>query len=281
MSIRFYQHHLIGREVDQSLDLFTFPGGEEHLRRVKDGPVPEVAMITGSASIAEDLVALSLWADFVRAEGGTPRAHIAYLPAARADRGAPFGAAVYADFINAAGLEEVVVFDPHSVVAPSCVKNVRVVEPTAAIVASALAPTRAVGFSGVIAPDKGAVDRAQRVADAAGLPLFRADKTRDFDTGQITGFSIEELPREGKLLVVDDICDGGGTFRALAAESGVGPERLELWVSHGIFSGKAFDLHLSYSRIWTTDSHVGAHRSGVPDFVIPVTNYLTEGDTAS
>jgi len=56
-------------------------------------------------------------------------------------------------------------------------------------------------------------------------------------------------------LIVDDICDGGGTFLGLGEElkkKNAGP--LFLAISHGIFS-KGFDeLVKVYEQIFTTDS---------------------------
>ena len=129
-------------------------------------------------------------------------------------------------------------------------------------------------YSAVLAPDKGAVERASKAAEALGLPLFTAAKTRDFDTGQLTNFEVPELPQSGRILVVDDICDGGGTFRGLATAAGIGRDRLGLWVSHGIFSGAAGELTEHFAEIFTTDSHPGARRADVGAHVIELASYL-------
>jgi phosphoribosylpyrophosphate synthetase len=57
---------------------------------------------------------------------------------------------------------------------------------------------------------------------------------------------------------VDDICDGGGTFTGLAITMGLPRERVELLVSHGVFSKGAERLGQYYRLIHTTNSHVGA-----------------------
>lgn len=273
MTIHFYTPP---EPAKNRLEFFQFPGGELHLRAGSEGAPPSLAVVVGTDP--KDLLKLALWADYVRVHDLTPRAFVPYLPAARADRGAPFGAKVYADFINVAGLSEIVVFDPHSEVGPALVNKVRVVTPTRVILDTVLSQKRVGEFAGVIAPDEGAVGRAKAVADAAGLPLYRAKKQRDFDTGKILGLTVDALPDEGKLLVVDDICDGGGTFKLLAAKTNLPPERLELWVSHGIFSGTAHELQDHYSTIWTTNSHPAAANSVAPQHVINILPYLYEGD---
>jgi ribose-phosphate pyrophosphokinase len=55
-------------------------------------------------------------------------------------------------------------------------------------------------------------------------------------------------------LIVDDICDGGGTFIGLAAElKNKNAGKLYLAVSHGIFS-KGFDSLKCFDKIFTTNS---------------------------
>lgn len=270
MSIALKARLANGSLSESEVAPFQFPGGEWHLR-VPEAETPAHAVLTGCDM--NDLAVLGLWADWVHSLGGRAIAHIPYLPAARADRGLPFGARVYADFINSIGLDEVVVFDPHSQVAPELIANVRIVESTD-IIADRVLPTG--DYTGILAPDAGAVHRAQLVADRAGLPLFTASKSRDFATGRLTGFHAPaDLPAEGRILIVDDICDGGGTFMGLAEATGLPLERLDLWVSHGIFSGRAALLNEYFSEIFTTDSHTGADNPDVGATVLALAPYLT------
>lgn len=272
MAIEFFAQHPGGDVVLGAIEPFKFPGGEWHLRLPAEPEIPAYARVNGCT--ADDLVLLGLWADSAHQAGHRAIAHIPYLLAARADRGTPFGARVYANMINAAGLDEVVVFDPHSPVAPSLVQNARIVY-SAEVLAEVLREAgEAHSYSAVLAPDKGAVERASKAADALGLPLFTATKTRDFDTGKLTSFEVPQLPRSGRILVVDDICDGGGTFRGLATAAGIGRDRLGLWVSHGIFSGAAGELTGHFAQIFTTDSHPGARRADVGAHVTELAPYL-------
>lgn len=117
----------------------------------------------------------------------------------------------------------------------------------------------------IVAPDKGAMARAQLAAKAMGVPyedIVYGEKVRDPDTGNILGLILfkEGDPRaigrvhlypgslysdsiEGKkLLIVDDICDGGRTFIELAKLlREFNPASITLYVTHGIFS-KGFDV---------------------------------------
>ncbi|MBP1325087.1 ribose-phosphate pyrophosphokinase [Leucobacter exalbidus] len=269
MTITLHALSADGTTVPSAVEPFQFPGGEWHLRLPAE-ETPSHATLTGCD--ANDFIVLGLWADWVRSTGYRAVAHIPYLPAARADRGVPFGAKIYAALINAAELDEVVCFDPHSPVAPSLITNIRIVESTGVITERVLPHG---DYTAIMAPDAGAVHRAQLVADRAGLPLFTATKSRDFATGKLLGFHAPEgLPDAGRVLIVDDICDGGGTFMGLAEATGLDRSRLDLWVSHGIFSGRAAQLTERFGRIFTTDSHPGSTHAALAPTIIELAPYL-------
>lgn len=275
MTIRFLAKVPAGWQVTSQVTPFTFPAGELHLKNTDNDELPLGAVLYGTDPA--EIITLGMWADYVHTLGEKAIAYIPYFPAARADRGAPFGAKVYADIINSFNLDEVVIFDPHSPVIVELIHNVTVVD-SARVIRQAIGcrtlDATAQGYVGVIAPDKGAVPRAQRAADALHLPLFKATKERDFESGHLSKFAIEELPTEGRLLLVDDICEGGRSFSGLAEAAGIGRERLSLWVSHGSFSGNADKLTESFSTIYTTDSHPGARREDVGAQVTPILPYL-------
>lgn len=256
--------------------VMQFPAGEQHL--VLDAPETEhpfLAIVRGAS--AEDLVQAGMWVDSVHQRGDKATLAIPYLPGARQDRGNPFGAKVYAEIINSLGADLVIAVDPHSKVMPSLVKNLKTY-PASRLVARSLG--RRIGgewqapYAGIIAPDEGARERAGSVARRLSLPLYQALKHRDFATGRLSGFTCEDLPAEGRLLVVDDICDGGGTFRGLAEATGLGPDRLDLWVTHGVFSGKAGLLTEHFGTIHTTDSHPGHSNPEVSATIHPLAGTL-------
>lgn len=264
-----------------------FPAGEAHIKVANEndgkGPLTEVARVYGADG--NDLMLLGMWADAChrradarhkRFPGEAPNRMVIvmpYLPGARADHGdfVPFGAGVYADFINSLSADEVICFDPHSPVLPE-LTSATVIDSTRLVrqhVVGKLRDDCAQRYDGIIAPDKGAVDRASKVAAACHLPLYRAEKRRDPDTGRLSGFTCEPLP-EGRFLVVDDICDGGGTFMGLADATGLPPERLGLYVSHGVFSGNAPQLNDRYGEVWTTDSFAPSARPDMNVHIIPL-----------
>jgi ribose-phosphate pyrophosphokinase len=108
----------------------------------------------------------------------------------------------------------------------------------------------------VVAPDKGAVDRCLMASKA----LFKNDNVILFDkqrlengiVTKVNESSLEMLKTASKLIVVDDICDGGGTFLALAKSIREHNPTAELIlvVTHGIFSQGFDNLLKHYSEIY-------------------------------
>lgn len=201
--------------------------------------------------------------DSVHSMGGNiEKLVIPYLPGARQDRVNPTGDVLFtarsvAAMINQRSFREVVILDPHSPVMPSMIH--RVVEYPLEAVANKLWQ----GYTGIISADKGGRDRAEQFAHAMGLPIFYGGKTRDVSTGKLTGFTLESIPEDGHFLVVDDICDGGGTFIGLGEKIKEQGAFADLYVSHGIFSKGTEQLNKTFKNIYTTDSRRFHERNNV------------------
>lgn len=276
MSVIFSTMAGPGFSIGPSYTGMYFPAGEAHVK-ITDiegyGPLTQIARI--NSADANDLMELAMWADACYRRGEKTIVLMPYLPGARADHldFVPFGADVYARFINDMRVDQLICFDPHSPQMPSMLRNCTVIDSTRLVrqhVVGKITHDVPQRYDGIIAPDKGAVARAQKVADACHLPLYKADKHREEGTGTLSGFSCEPLPDRGKFLVVDDICDGGGTFMGLAEATGVGRDRLGLYVSHGVFSGQAQNLWKYFHEIWTTDSLDTAHNIDQPTFDVQI-----------
>lgn len=282
MTLEFRTKTDSGPLVRSVLEAFTFPGGEAHVKG-SEIEVEEVdyqlAILKGADS--HELFQLAMWKNVCDHRREKAVLILPYLPGARADKGSPLGGGVYAEFIGGLHLAQTITLDPHSPLMPNRLDfgpGYLSVYPVERIIKRELGD-RGDHYNhpyvGVIAPDKGAVDRAQKAANVLHVPLFKAEKTRDFESGQLTGFTCEELPATGKLLLVDDICDGGGTFVGLAKATGLPYTRLDLWVTHGIFSKGIDVLTDSFDHIYTTDSWGTKLHSTSYLTIIPVLPYLT------
>lgn len=273
-----------GEIINSALSAFTFPAGEAHTKREeqRDLEPVEIAVFQPSPeSLHTDLFQIAMWTEVVHSHslitGDRPKSVLImpYVPGARADRGVPFGLDIYTSFLNDLLIDQIIIFDPHSEVTPEYLVGYKYT--TVLYSHDFLAQPQLThilkDYTGIIAPDKGAVDRATAVADLVGLPVYTAQKTRDFETGKLTGFAIEGLPSNGKYLIVDDICDGGGTFLGLAAATGLPKDQLDLFVSHGVFSKIALEtLPEKFETVFTTNSfnptrHLNTDPDKFPTFV--------------
>lgn len=187
------------------------------------------------------------------------------FPYARQDRfcsrGQHFGMSVIAGMFK--GLPQTLVtYDIHSDAARGLlwesVQNFMHV-PQARIVASyaPLAAKIASGELQVVAPDKGAVEKAEAVADICGSPwaVCYATKTRDPKTGWLVTDPLNRDMNGQDVIIVDDIADGGATFIGLAEElKKANCGKISLYVTHGIFSKGFASFEGLIDNIYTTDS---------------------------
>lgn len=205
-------------------------------------------------SMANFVTAMFLVDAITEAGGCIDNLVLPYIPGARQDRSNPTGDVLFTlasvgAMINARGFSRVICLDPHS---PAAYKHIEELEEFPLLRVAKMLP---VGYDGVIAADKGGKDRAEQMAEALDLPVFYGGKSRDVATGKLTGFTLQQLSGgKGHFLVVDDICDGGGTFLGLADKIKEQGATADLYVSHGLFSKGTTALREAFERIYTTDS---------------------------
>lgn len=189
-----------------------------------------------------------------------------YLPGARQDRVNPTGDVLFtaksvADMINARKFNSVVSVDPHSEVMPGLINNF------SAYPLERVYEKLWTGYDCVICPDKGAYARSSLAAAVLKKSTLIGGKVRDASTGALTGFEIS-VDAGKHYLVVDDICDGGGTFVGLGELIRQQGAYADLFVTHGIFSKGTTALKKIYKNIYTTDTRDINERNDV--MVLPV-----------
>lgn len=248
---------------------FRFSGGEPHLKIDPAGlePGAPVCIAVQARSTDEVLLAL-LAADALRRLGVQHlELFIPYFPGARQDRvmtsGEPLSALVYARLINAAGFDRVTVFDPHSDVTPALLERCQVLNHHA-FIAQVLSEIPGARNLTLVAPDAGAAKKMHHLATALGHErTVQCGKVRDVRSGQLSAAQVFSDDLAGAdCLIVDDICDGGGTFLALAdALRAKNAGRLFLAVSHGIFSKGVEVLRPCFERVFTTNSICNAEET--------------------
>lgn len=237
---------------------FTFSGGEPHIKINPDFDPNRKITITHRLNSFNDLGLLCITVDALRRmDVKIIDLFIPYFPAARQDRvmipGEPLSVKVYADIINALQLSKVFVFDPHSEVTPALLNNCTVI-PNYTFIKEVL--NRIGENVKLISPDGGALKKIYKVSEfLGGAEVVECSKSRDVKTGKLSGFKVYEDDLQGMdCLIVDDICDGGGTFVGLAEElKKKNAGKLYLAISHGIFN-KGFEVLNCFDKIFTTDS---------------------------
>ncbi len=264
---QFFAYDTVGKQLlPQAFDVFSYPMGDTTVRRVKDREVHGGTQVMWVSSPTPDWSLIYAWADLLR-EFDRRVLVLPYLPSARGDKDSPSPAHANAVLAAKSGITDIVTLDPHSSVwldtfraASEHKVSVHMVDLPSLV--SRYIP-RLLELDGVIAPDAGARGRAGAVAEALSLPLLTASKHRDPHTGKL---SMYIAPREavegGAYLVVDDICDGGGTFLLLADAMPANVE-MHLWVSHGGFTKGVNALAHQYTTIYTTDSLRSAAENSV------------------
>ena len=244
---------------DFGITKFSFPSGCERHIKIQGGLPPDYpVVITTRIKSSDDIIDFIFTVDALRRYGIKKiKAFIPYLPFARQDRimvpGEPFSLKVFTNIINSLELDEVMVYDPHSDVSAALL-NKCVVMKNYIFVAKCLANKHDYH---IVSPDAGAYKKIFDVCEAIGYKsdIILCNKVRDVSTGKIKKLSIDTQDLQGKdCYIIDDICDGGGTFVLLAQElrkHNCG--KINLIVSHGIFS-KGIDAIEGIDHIYTTDS---------------------------
>jgi ribose-phosphate pyrophosphokinase len=272
---------------DISYSIIIFPDGQPHIKLDLSsvGTDKSVCRIMTRISSPADLL-LALFTKSILSYEGFEKVelYISYLLAARMDRvmtgGEPFSLKVMANIINCAGFSKIKIFDPHSEVTTALLDNSYAISNTE-FVADALKDYQAKTELGsasdlcIVSPDAGALKKIYKVAEAIGnMAVVECMKNRDVKTGHLSGFKVFAETLEGKTcFIVDDICDGGGTFIGVAAElRKLQAKKVILIVSHGIFS-KGLLLQ-NVDEIYCTNSYKEIRENDAHITVMDIEKYL-------
>ncbi|NET72671.1 MAG: ribose-phosphate pyrophosphokinase [Sphaerospermopsis sp. SIO1G2] len=256
---------------DIPVNTILFPGGEvgvrlspeaiSHLRACSDSHLP---IITAQLSCSNGVMALLNVANAVREYVPEFCLDIPYVPYARQDRicnpGESHAAAVFAQLVGLMKPALVWIADPHSAVAEATLRavcqRVHVQSQKSLFVRSAALLDKVHNGAVLVAPDMGAVKKTEDLAKTIGVNGFvQGLKHRDLATGQLSGFGFNGDVEGKTAIIVDDICDGGGTFLGLASKLREGgAKEVILYVTHGIFSKGLHVFNDAIDEIYTTDS---------------------------
>jgi ribose-phosphate pyrophosphokinase len=241
---------------------FSYPAGETQIRfsenQLEELAAAEKCVITARITNGE-VMPLLLLLDAVEATSSADIVLILpYLPYSRADRrfdkGDCFGLKVFAAVLNELWrVNKILTFDAHSFAAESEITSLTSLEATPII--QQVLDTFTEPLT-ILMPDKGSLDRYDPWGSfKENFPVVHCEKKRDPKTGALSGFEVPEVPTD-TAIIIDDICDGGGTFIGIAKtlkekQPDVKPY---LYVSHGIFSKGLGELKKYFEHVFTTNS---------------------------
>ena len=213
----------------------------------------------------EELFTLACVVDWLRRHVGKHAIislNMPYVPNARMDRikngNENFSLKVFANFINSLGFDTVQVYNVHSNVSEALINNIFPIQPEWDVencIIDEYEPDV------IFFPDEGACKRYAdlRPVKQADLPVAFGIKKRDWKSGKILGLDVVcDIDLTGKkVLIIDDICSAGGTFKFSAIKlKEMGASDVALYVSHcedNIQNGDLLKTDL-ISKIYTTDS---------------------------
>lgn len=245
-----------GKGID--FEIFDFPSGCEPHIKLKE-ITSEKALITLRIQNLNHLMLLFLATDALKRSGVKKiEVFIPYLPFARQDRvmvsGEPLSVKVIADLINLQNYSKVTIYDSHSEVALALINNCVGID-NHAFVKEVLKDKE--NYL-ICSPDAGAYKKIFKLCQKIGYKdeIILCNKVRDVSNGKIQNIMIANNDLQGKdLYIVDDICDGGGTFTILSKElKNRNCGKVNLIVSHGIFSKGEAPLKENIDAVYTTDS---------------------------
>lgn len=200
--------------------------------------------------------------DIIRRNGGEHISlNLPYVPNSRMDRikssTENFSLKVFTNWLNSLNFDKVRVMNVHSNVSEALINNIESELPEYDITKVNLNYRPEVIFF----PDEGACKRYSDmgIIKSMNLPIAFGIKKRDWKTGKILDLEVingSEVYGK-KVLIIDDICSAGGTFKFSAIKLlELGTKEVVLYVSHcenNIQNGDLLKTDL-ISKIYTTDS---------------------------
>ena len=273
-------------QSDIKFTTMIFPDGQPHIKidvaTAAVLNVKEPLQIVSRVANANDLMLLLFiknTLDYMEFEAIELK--IYYLLAARMDRvmkdGEPFSLKVIATILNQANFKKITIFDPHSEVSTALIERSYTTTNHLFVkdcLQDYFKKNEATEYC-LASPDAGALKKIHKLAQQLNITdVVECMKERDVKTGQLTNFKVfSENLHNKTCFIIDDICDGGGTFIGTAtALKKLGAKKIVLVVSHGIFS-RGYKLE-NVDEIYTTDSYKEFLNITENFTVFPINKYL-------
>lgn len=258
-----------------------FPNGEIKFPEI---PAPDslmdYAQIITSGDVIEwifekneEFFVIQMLVKFLQNRGHKIILHVPFCPYGQQDRKIPgqlFSFKYFAQILNDMNLNEVVFLDPHSLVMDAAIKNssVRYLDIS----------EQMEEYDMLFYPDNGAAKKYSEIYP--GRPYRFGNKKRNLDTGEILKYEVlaDRGDIEGKkVLIVDDLCMGGRTFKEAAkALKELGAAKIGLQITHLMPESQTFIQELKsfgIEELFTTFKGISSrtvrmvYPDGIPGYI--------------
>ncbi|WP_298781882.1 phosphoribosyltransferase family protein [uncultured Polaribacter sp.] len=234
------------------------------IKKFKDGQVTAKIIENGNLDIKirgnsyEDLFRAAAVKEAWDAENATNKSAVATLTiycliGQRSDRrfnkGESFDLKIIAQFINSMLFDKVSILHPHSPISLALIDNSEKISHFEYVEKV----YNTIGNPVLVSPDAGAYKTTHEIAEALNADLVPSNKVRVEGAPVI---SIQGNVKNKECLIVDDLADGGRTFKFLAkALKDQGATKVFLYVTHGQFNYGFDELKETIDHIYCTNSY--------------------------
>mgnify|MGYP000360462022 FL=1 len=246
--------HLEDSDIKYSIS--RFPDGEVQIS-LEEFSHKEQVLVNCRVTNAEDLFILIQVLDILDRHEVLYKLNIYYLMSMRMDRvmdfNRPFTLKIVLNILKNCNAETIEILEPHSDVYYDPRFGVKFMP-----LYSEKNPSNNTWKEfQLVFPDAGAVKRNEFRYNRVGITC---SKVRDLTTGKILEIKIDnpENIQDKPLLILDDLCDGGGTFCGIAKAFnalGISKERLNIAVTHMVNSKGIKNLSENFNHVWFTNSY--------------------------
>ena len=253
---------------DIKYKIINFPDGESHLIFTEELNRKDSILIICRICNPNDLFILMQIGDILNRQGITFYINITYLMSMRMDRVITFEESyslkIVADMINNIKPKSVNIIEPHSNKCIDLINNSDI-----SCVSSKYLHN---DDHGLIFPDEGAKQRYSYNIYSYRKDIITCNKVRDVNTGKIIKFELDNhdaINTKDCFYVIDDLCDGGGTFAAVAKEVRKLNKDVKLciYITHMVNPKGIKTLSNNYNEVYFTNSYRDWQKEKLPDNV--------------
>lgn len=247
------------------------------IKKFKDGQVTAKVIENGDLDIKirgnsyEDLFRVATLKEAWDSENSTNKNAIAKLTiycliGQRSDRrfnkGESFDLKVISKFINSMLFDKVSILHPHSSISLALINNSEKISHFEYVERV----YNIIGNPVLVSPDAGAYKTTHEIAEVLNADLVPSNKVR---VEGVPVISIQGDVKNKECLIVDDLADGGRTFKFLAkALKNQGASKVFLYVTHGQFNYGFDELKETIDHIYCTNSYKDFNDEYVTQFQV-------------